>query len=129
MIDYRNQKYEDLLYDIDVVFDASPVRDNEARIRSVNVLKEGGILVSTNLDFPFSDDIKKALAKKNAKAELDLTQVRQDWLNQIAQLIDEGKVKVIITKIFPLEQVAEAHRESETRHVRGKIILEVRKVN
>jgi len=129
VIDYRNQKYEDLLYDIDVVFDASPVRDNEARIRSVNVLKEGGILVSTNLDFPFSDDIKKALAKKNAKAELDLTQVRQDWLNQIAQLIDEGKVKVIITKIFPLEQVAEAHRESETRHVRGKIILEVRKVN
>ena len=127
VIDYRNQKFEDLLHNVDVVFDASPVRDSDVQIRSEKVLKEGGILVSTNLEF--NDDVTKALAKKNAKGELDLTQIKQEWLNQIAQLIDENKVKVFISKIYPLEKVAEAHQESETRHVRGKLILEVRKAN
>jgi len=47
----------------------------------------------------------------------------------MAKLIDEGKVKVIVSKVYPLEQVAEAHLESATWHVRGKLVLEVRKEN
>ncbi len=90
------------------------------------MLKEGGVLVSTNLDFPFSDDVIKALAHKQATGALDATQMRQDWLQQIAQLIDEGTVQVEISQVYPLNQVAEAHRESETWHVKGKLILEVR---
>jgi NADPH:quinone reductase-like Zn-dependent oxidoreductase len=129
VIDYKNQKFEDLLQDIDMVFDAAPHRDNNERMRSVKVLKEGGILVSVNIDFPFSDEVLAALAKKTAKGEQVAVQVRGDWLQEIAQLIDEGKVKVVISKVYPLEQVAEAHRESETWHVRGKLILEIRKEN
>ena len=125
VIDYKTQQFEDLLHDIDVVFDASPLRDNQERLKSVKVLKESGILISVNVDFPFSDEIKEALAKKNATGELVANQPRHDWLQQMAQLIDEGKVKVVISKVYPMEQVAEAHRESETWHVRGKLILEV----
>ena len=127
VIDYRNQKFEDLVHDVDVVFEASPLRDNEERLKSVTVLKEGGILVSVNIDLPFNEEVLAALAKKHAKGELSANQPRQEWLAEIAQLIDEGKVKVFISKVFPLEQVAEAHRESETWHVRGKLVLEVRK--
>jgi len=32
-----------------------------------------------------------------------------------------------VSKVYPLAQVADAHRESETKHVRGKIVLEIRK--
>ncbi len=127
VIDYKNQKFEDLVHDIDVVFEASPLRDNNERMKSVVVLKEGGILVSVNIDLPFNDEVTEALAKKNAKGELAANQPRQDWLEEMAQLIDEGKVKVFLSKVFPLEQVAEAHRESETWHVRGKLVLEIRK--
>lgn len=125
VVDYKNQKFEDLVHDLDVVFDASPLRDNNERLKSVVVLKKRGILVSVNVDFPFSDEVTKALAKKNAKGEIVAVQSRQDWLEEIAQLIDEGKVKVAISKIYPLEEVAAAHRESETWHVRGKLILEI----
>ncbi len=124
-IDYKTQRFEDLLHDVDVVFDASPNRDNLERMRSVKVLKEGGILVSPNIDHPFNDELIQALAKKNAKGEMCAVQFREDWLQEIARLIDEGKVKVEISKVYPLEQVAEAHRESETWHVRGKLILEI----
>ncbi len=46
VIDYKKQKFEDLLQDIDVVFDASPLRDDDQRMKCVSVLKNGGILVS-----------------------------------------------------------------------------------
>ncbi len=130
VIDYSSQKFEELLQDIDVVFDASPLRDNNDRMKSVSVLKNGGILVSVNVDFPFSETVLEALAKKNAKGELLYAQMNhREWLNEIAQLIDEGKVKVVISKVYPLEQVAEAHHESETFHVRGKLVLEIKKEN
>ena len=128
VIDYRSQKFEDLLQDIDVVFDASPLRDNNDRMKSVGVLKNGGILVSVNVDFPFDETVLEALAKKNAKGELLYAQMNhREWLTEIARLIDEGKVKVVISKVYLLEEVAEAHRESETFHVRGKLVLEIRK--
>lgn len=126
VIDYKNQKFEELLHNIDVVFDASTVRDNDIRIRSVKVLKENGILVSTHLDAPLSDDVLKALAKKNAKGELVAIH-NYECLNETAKLIDEGKMKVIVSKVYPLEKVADAHRESEAGHVRGKLVLEIRK--
>jgi NADPH:quinone reductase-like Zn-dependent oxidoreductase len=128
VIDYKTQKFEELLQDIDVVFDGSPLRDNNERLKSVSILKNGGIFISVNVDFPFNDEVTDALAKKNVKGELLYLQTNhRSWLNEMAQLIDDGKVKVIISKVFPLELVAEAHRESETWHVRGKLVLEIRK--
>ena len=127
VIDYKAQRFEDLVQDVDLVLEASPLRDNKERIRSVQVLKEGGTFVSVNVDFPFDDEMVQALANKGVKGDLAANQARKDWLEEIARLIDEGKVKVFISKIFPLEAVAEAHRESETWHVRGKLVLEIRK--
>ena len=128
VIDYKKQKFEELVENIDVVFDASPLRDESQRLKSVMVLKNSGILVSVNIDFPFSETVLQALSKKNAKGELLYGEMNhRDWLNEIAQLIDDGKVKVIISKVYPLEQIAEAHKESETFHVRGKLVLEIRK--
>lgn len=125
VIDYKNQKVEELLNNIDVVFDASPVRDNDTtRLNSIKVLKQDGILVSTNADFAYSDEVTDSMKQKQIKGEL--VQHREyDWLKEIAQLMEKGVVKVFISKIYPLEQIAEAHRESETRHVRGKLVLEV----
>jgi NADPH:quinone reductase-like Zn-dependent oxidoreductase len=127
VIDYKSQKFEDLLQDVDLVFEASPLRDNLERLKSVSVLKDGGTLVSVNIDLPFNEEVQSALAKKQAKGELSANQPKQEYLAEIAQLIDAGKVTVFISKVFPLEKVAEAHLESETWHVRGKLVLEVRK--
>ena len=129
VIDYRNQQFEELLHDLDVVIEASPLRDNAERLKAISVLKDGGIFVTVNVDFPFNEDVLAALARKHATGELAANQPRQDWLTEMAQLIDAGQVKVFISKVFPLEQVAEAHRESATWHVRGKLVLEVRKAD
>lgn len=127
VLDYRSQRAEEVVRDVDVVLEASPLRDNEERLKSVAVLKAGGILVSVNVDFPFSEEVLAALAQKQATGELSANQPRQEWLAEMAQLIDAGKVQVFISKVFPLAQVADAHRESQTWHVRGKLVLEVSK--
>ena len=67
VIDYREEWGDVFLNKIDVVFNASPVRDAQARERSVAVLKAGGIFVCTQLDYPFSPEIRGALEQKGAQ--------------------------------------------------------------
>jgi NADPH:quinone reductase-like Zn-dependent oxidoreductase len=44
-------------------------------------------------------------------------------LAEIGPLVDAGRFSLPVAKTFPLEQIAEAHAESETGHVRGKLVL------
>ena len=128
-IDYKTQRFEDLLRDIDVVFNASPVRDTTTRLKSAQVLKKGGIFVCTQLDSPFSEEFQQALAARQATGVFiggpGLSY--QKCLQGVAKLVDEGKVKAAVSNVYPLAEVAAAHRESETHHVRGKLVLEIRK--
>jgi NADPH:quinone reductase-like Zn-dependent oxidoreductase len=57
-----------------------------------------------------------------------MVSVRPDGerLAQIAALIDAGELKVVIDSEFPLAEAAAAHRRSESRRARGKIILRVK---
>jgi NADPH:quinone reductase-like Zn-dependent oxidoreductase len=131
VIDYKNQLFEEILHDVDIVFNASPVRDNHTRLHSVKVLKQGGIFICTHLDVPISDEVLKASAEKNVTSILvgggGIGYAAS--LDETTKLLNEGKVKAVVSKVFPLEEVAEAHRESETHHVRGKLVLEIRKQN
>lgn len=43
----------------------------------------------------------------------------------IAQLIDEGHLKVTITQTFPLHEASLAHELSQAGHVRGRIVLHI----
>lgn len=47
-------------------------------------------------------------------------------LRSIAQLVDHGLLKAHVSKRVPLEQVAEGHRQLETGHTIGKVVVEVR---
>ncbi|TPG62424.1 NADP-dependent oxidoreductase [Hymenobacter nivis] len=126
-LDYRNQPWAALAGSVDVVLEASPLRDNAARAQAVGALKAGGVFVSVNTDFPFDEAVMGALARQQATGTLAANEPRRDWLEEIAQLIDAGRVKVLVSKVYPLAEVAAAHRESQTWHVRGKLVLEIHK--
>jgi len=44
-------------------------------------------------------------------------------LKDVAGLIEAGRFSLPVAQTFPLEQIAEAHRLSESGHVRGKLVL------
>ena len=53
-------------------------------------------------------------------------QYNGDQLAEIGKLIDAKKIKVVVSEIFPLADAAKALAKADTRHARGKIVLNVR---
>jgi NADPH:quinone reductase-like Zn-dependent oxidoreductase len=117
VIDYNTERFEEKLKDIDVVFDTI---GGETQLKSIQVLKPGGILVST---VGIQDEA--ALKAKNIQGVQYMAQSVPEHLKQIAALIDAGKVKPVIAQVMPLKAAAEAHKISEEGHTRGKIVLQV----
>ena len=115
-IDYKNQRFEDVATDIDLVLD---LVGGETQTRSFAVLRDSGTLVST-LDVAEPD---KGRDRNIRVPERWLAQVNTKQLGEIAALIDAGKVKVEVAAVFPVEDASSAYERLENGHVRGKIVL------
>jgi NADPH:quinone reductase-like Zn-dependent oxidoreductase len=117
VIDYRSERFERRLRDIDLVFD---LVGGETQERSWAVLREGGALIST-LMRP-SEERARA---RHAHAENYVARPNAPELTEIGRLIDAGRVHPHVHAVYPLEEVAEAHRTLEHGHVRGKVVLQL----
>jgi NADPH:quinone reductase-like Zn-dependent oxidoreductase len=117
VIDYRKEKFEEKISDVDLVFDTI---GGDTQKRSLGVLKSGGRLITT-VKPEFIEEAKK----RNIVLEGFTAQSYPAELKDIAKLIDEGKVKPVIDRIMPLAQAAEAQQISKEGHTRGKIVLNV----
>ena len=116
-IDYTKQKFEDVATDVDVVLD-SIGRDTLAR--SYGVVKKGGIIVSL-VASPKQSELEKH-GIRGAALSVD---PNSEELNEIGKLIDEKKIRVIVSQTFPLPEAMKAQEQVATGHTRGKIVLKI----
>lgn len=117
VIDYKAQRFEDAVRDVDLVFD---LIGKDTQDRSFHVLKRGGRLISTVQE---PDQARAAEAGVTAKRYMATPNAKQ--LAEIGKLIDGTQVQVLVVKTFTLGQATEAHRMIEDGHPHGKIVLEV----
>jgi NADPH:quinone reductase-like Zn-dependent oxidoreductase len=117
VIDYKVQRFEDVVHDMDVVLDTV---GGDTFDRSWAVLKPGGFLVTTVAMIP-----EGAAAAHGVGASRIVTQPNGKELAKIAELIDKGYVKPQVTSVLPLAEAKKAQEMSETRHTKGKIVLRV----
>jgi len=117
VIDYKNEKFEEKLKNIDLVID---LIGGETQKCSLKVIKKGGRLI-TAVQLGNQEEAKE----KNIHIEGFLTQSLPEEQEQIKQLIDSGKVMPVIASVMPLKDAAKAQKLSEEGHVRGKIVLQV----
>lgn len=70
---------------------------------------------------------KQAINKKGKYLSIDNGTPKTPKKSFLAlkELVEEEKLKAVIDKIYPLEEVVEAHRYVETGHKRGSVILSV----
>ena len=123
VLDYR-QPFEQQLPPVDVVLDAIGEAGTELQLRSIQVLRAGGRLSSAQF-VPFTAEVQQALDRRPATGESFGAQLRGDTLHQLAQLLAEGRLRSIVTKVYPLAQAADAHRVLQGRGTQGKSILAV----
>lgn len=116
-IDYTTTKFEETAPDVDVVLD--PV-GKQTLARSYGIVKKGGIIMS------LVSPLEKAELEKHGirGAGIAVHPDSQD-LADIAQLIDAGKIKPIVTKILPLSEAIAAQQQAATHHTRGKVVLQI----
>lgn len=116
-IDYKKQRFEDVVGKVDVVLDTI---GGDTFERSWGVLQPKGYLVSTVASIPEGAPEKYGVFAKTLVAQPD-----GEELGKIAEIIDEQQVKPIVTTVLPLSEAQKAHEMSESRHTRGKIVLRV----
>ncbi len=117
VINYKSEKFEEIVTDVDLVFD---LIGGETQTRSLNMIKKGGRLITV-----LQPQNQEEAKSRDIHLEGFMTQSLPSELQQMADLIDSGKIKPVISQIFPLKEAAEAHRKIETGHTRGKIVLKV----
>jgi NADPH:quinone reductase-like Zn-dependent oxidoreductase len=116
-VDYTKTRFEDVAKDVDAVLD--PV-GNETLARSYDVVKKGGIVMSL-VARPNPDELKKRGIRG---AGISVHPDARD-LAEIAQLIDAGKIKPVVTQILPLDEAIRAEQQAATHHTRGKVVLRI----
>ncbi|MHB8286265.1 MAG: NADP-dependent oxidoreductase [Caulobacteraceae bacterium] len=118
VIDYKAQRFEDVAKDIDLVFD---LQGGETRDRSWQTLAPGGRLVTTVHG--------EVVAEGKAHDRLGIAYMAEpkgEQLREAGQMADDGKLQVMVDRVFALEDVQAAHAYAEHNHPRGKVVLEVR---
>jgi len=116
-IDYTTTKFEDVVKDVDVVLNA--VR-GDTLARSYGVVKKGGIIVSITGQPDPAELEKHGIRGSGLGAHPDAK-----VLEELAKLIDAGKITPIVSVVMPLVDVAKAHEQIASRHTRGKIVLKI----
>jgi NADPH:quinone reductase-like Zn-dependent oxidoreductase len=116
-IDYTKQKFEDVSKDVDVVLDSI---GGDTLDRSYGVVKKGGIIVSLVARPKEAELEKHGIRGATLNAEPD-----SEALAEIGKLIDDKKIKAIVSQTFPLSEARKAQEQVATGHTRGKIVLKI----
>jgi NADPH:quinone reductase-like Zn-dependent oxidoreductase len=119
VIDYTTTRFETAVRDIDLVVD---LVGGEYAVRSLEVLRPGGLLVYVPSDV-LPAGIAAAARSKRIRATSILVEPDHAALEQIAALVDAGRLRVLLEARFPLGQVAEAHATLERQRILGKLVL------
>jgi NADPH:quinone reductase-like Zn-dependent oxidoreductase len=108
VVDYTKENITESGETYDVVFDAV---DKLPRSKGKKLLKKGGKYLNVSRDSGGERDMK------------------QDDLVFLKEQIEAGKLKPVIDRTYPFEEIVEAHRYVDRGHKKGNVVIVVRKSN
>jgi len=122
VIDYTKEDFSKSGETYDIILDTVGKISFSGCIRS---LKEKGIYLMGN---PTLLRIVRGLwasMTSSKKVKFGLATAKNEDLIFLKELIEAGKIKSVIDRRYPLEQIAEAHRYVETGHKKGNAVITV----
>lgn len=141
-IDYKNEKFENILHDYDVVLNSQGKRTLE---QSLRVLKPGGKLISisgppdpafakglglswalTQVMRLLSFRIRRKAKRHRITYSFLFMRADADQLREIGSLIDSGAIRPVVDRVFPFASTQEALAYVEKGRAKGKVVVKVR---
>jgi len=116
VIDYHKTRFEDVVCDMDLIFD---LVGGETLERSWKVLKDGGKLITI-----VGETTQTPLSQRSRDAFM-LVRADGAQLAEIGRMIDAGELRVFVEAVYPLEQAKDAYARAQQGKMRGKIALNV----
>jgi alcohol dehydrogenase len=142
IIDYKTEDFETIVKDYDLVLNS---QDSKTLEKSLRVVKPNGTVISISgpLDVAFANEaglswvakillsllsfnIRKKAKSLNVNYSFLLMKADGNGLNELTALIEAGKIRPTIDKIFPFEQTNEALAYVESGRAKGKVVIKVK---
>jgi NADPH:quinone reductase-like Zn-dependent oxidoreductase len=122
--DYTKEDFTKSSKTYDVIFDMVAKSSYSKCVKALN--PKGRYLMANPR---ISDMLRSVLTSKftDKIAIFVFAGEKEEELLALKEMIEEGKIKPIVDKIYPLEQAAEAHRRVETEQRLGPVVISVGK--
>ena len=119
-IDYKAAPFETKVKNLDFVLDTL---GGEYIDRSLKTIKKGGTIIS--IPSGLNETVKEKAAALGIQGFS--TRVKPDAVNmqEIGDLLERKKIRSHISKIFPFDQMADAHLQLESGRTVGKTVLKI----
>jgi NADPH:quinone reductase-like Zn-dependent oxidoreductase len=121
VVDYTTARFEEDVAPVDVVINL--VDETDVAVRSIQVIRPGGLLVHVPVNRPA--DLDESAAAAGVRFTDYAMAPDATCLAVIARLLDSGDVSVYVDDVYDLEDAADAHRLLERGHTRGKLVLKI----
>jgi NADPH:quinone reductase-like Zn-dependent oxidoreductase len=122
VIDYTKEDFTKNGQTYDIIFDTvgkSPV------LRSSRSLQKEGFYLFTTFGIPKLFPFLWLNLTSSQKVIMGLVEESSEELTFLKELIEEGKIKTVIDRRYPLEQANEAHRYVESGQKKGQVVITV----
>lgn len=120
VVDYRTVDFTEVVRDVDVVLD--PIGGDYVE-RSLHTLRDGGTLIT--LPAPLSPEALASAAARSLRAVWLLVEPDSTGLRHLTALVEDGTLRPLVDRVFPVSQAAAAHIYGEAGGTTGKIVLDV----
>jgi len=117
-IDYTSQRLQDATHHIDFVLDTLGI---ESILNSIDIVNNAGKIIS--ILSQFNDEIKEKAKTKNISGGFYLVQSSGKDMKVIADLMESGRLKSHVSKIYAFEEMGAAHLQVETGRTVGKVVV------
>ncbi len=119
VIDYRSERFEERVGELDAVIDFTGSYGQ----RSLAAMRPGGTLVS--VPGGVDEELAAAARERHQRATGILVEPDPTGLDGLCSLIESGRLQVHVDSSFELADAAAAHTAAEDHHGGGKIVLRV----
>ena len=117
IVDYTTTQFEDIVGEVDLVFDTV---GGDRLERSPAIVRKGGRLISVAAEPP-----QESVNALGIKSLYFVVSPNREQLIEISKLVDDGALKPIVGEVFPLAEARDAFERSQLHHGVGKIVLRI----